>query len=248
MTSTTQAQSTRKTRYQTQTTVCTYHPAHLANSNPYNRGVVVSLFTGGAFFGAFFAGPAGDRLGRRWTIFLGSIIFIIGGVFQTAAQTIHWLWGGRAIAGLGVGFLVMIIPVYQGEIAHPSIRGRVTALQQFMLGIGSFIAGWLSYGTFSVPSSAAYRSMCSQSCPLLIVRTTTDQACSHSSVGNPDPPSRHPRRTHPLLPREPSLAHRPWPRRAGPTNTCKATLQRQHRGPMGQGRILPDRGSNRLRP
>lgn len=145
-----------------------------ADSKPHNRGVVVSLFTGGAFFGAFFAGPAGDRLGRRWTIFLGSIIFIIGGVFQTAAQTIHWMWGGRAIAGLGVGFLVMIIPVYQGEIAHPSIRGRVTALQQFMLGIGSFIAGWLSYGTFSIPSSAAYRSMCHHPYPLLIVRTTTN--------------------------------------------------------------------------
>ncbi|KAK7724203.1 hypothetical protein SLS64_000537 [Diaporthe eres] len=127
------------------------------NPSSVDTGVVVSLFTGGAFFGAFFAGPAGDRLGRRWTIFLGSIIFIIGGVFQTAAQTIHWMWGGRAIAGLGVGFLVMIIPVYQGEIAHPSIRGRVTALQQFMLGIGSFIAGWLSYGTYSIPSSAAYR-------------------------------------------------------------------------------------------
>lgn len=78
------------------------------------------------------------------------------------------MWGGRAIAGLGVGFLVMIIPVYQGEIAHPSIRGRVTALQQFMLGIGSFIAGWLSYGTYSIPSSAAYRSMCSQYHPLLV--------------------------------------------------------------------------------
>lgn len=122
-------------------------------------GVVVSLFTGGAFFGAMFAGPLGDYLGRRWTIFLGALIFIIGGTFQTAAQTIHWLWGGRAIAGLGVGFLVMIIPIYQGEIAHPSIRGRVTALQQFMLGIGSFVAGWLSYGTFPIKNSGAYRSM-----------------------------------------------------------------------------------------
>lgn len=120
-------------------------------------GVVVSLFTGGAFFGAMFAGPLGDYLGRRWTIFLGALIFIIGGSFQTAAQSIHWLWGGRAIAGLGVGFLVMIIPIYQGEIAHPSIRGRVTALQQFMLGIGSFVAGWLSYGTFPIKNSGAYR-------------------------------------------------------------------------------------------
>jgi MFS family permease len=124
-----------------------------------SSGVVVSLFTGGAFFGAMFAGPLGDYLGRRWTIFLGALIFIIGGSFQTAAQSIHWLWGGRAIAGLGVGFLVMIIPIYQGEIAHPSIRGRVTALQQFMLGIGSFVAGWLSYGTFPIKNSGAYRSI-----------------------------------------------------------------------------------------
>lgn len=37
---------------------------------------------------------------------------------------------------------------FRSEIAHPSIRGRVTALQQFMLGIGSFVAGWVSYGTY----------------------------------------------------------------------------------------------------
>lgn len=52
----------------------------------------------------------------------------------------------------------MIIPIFQGEIAHPSIRGRVTALQQFMLGIGSFVAGWLSYGTYSINNTGAFRS------------------------------------------------------------------------------------------
>ncbi|KAI1105120.1 general substrate transporter [Jackrogersella minutella] len=108
------------------------------------NGAVVSLFTGGAFFGAMFAGPAGDYLGRRLTIMLGAVIFLIGGAVQTAAQHLNYLYGGRAIAGLGVGFLTMIIR----EIAHPSIRGRVTGLQQFMLGIGSFIAGWVSWGCF----------------------------------------------------------------------------------------------------
>lgn len=29
-----------------------------------------------------------------------------------------------------------LAPLYQAEIAHPSIRGRLTTLQQFMLGIG----------------------------------------------------------------------------------------------------------------
>ena len=47
-----------------------------------------------------------------------------------------------------VGLLVMIIPPYQAELAQPSIRGRVTALQQFMLGVGALCAGWISYGTY----------------------------------------------------------------------------------------------------
>ncbi|KAI5310178.1 hypothetical protein KEM55_000811 [Ascosphaera atra] len=42
----------------------------------------------------------------------------------------------------------MIVPLYQAELAHPSIRGRVTALQQFMLGIGSLLAAWLGYACF----------------------------------------------------------------------------------------------------
>lgn len=42
----------------------------------------------------------------------------------------------------------MIIPLYQAELAHPSIRGLVTGLQQFMLGIGGVCGSWISYGTF----------------------------------------------------------------------------------------------------
>ncbi|KAI0842469.1 general substrate transporter [Hypoxylon sp. FL0890] len=123
--------------------------AALFKANAAQNGAVVSLFTGGAFFGAMFAGPAGDVFGRRLTILLGALLFLLGGAIQTAAQTIDYLYGGRAIAGLGVGFLTMIIPVYQSEIAHPSIRGRVTGLQQFMLGIGAFLAGWISWGCFT---------------------------------------------------------------------------------------------------
>ncbi|KAI0134562.1 MFS sugar transporter [Xylariales sp. AK1849] len=117
------------------------------NASPAENGAVVSLFTGGAFFGAMFAGPSGDYLGRRMTIFLGALIFIVGGSVQTAAETLSYLYAGRFFAGLGVGFLTMIIPLYQAEIAHPSIRGRVTALQQFMLGIGALMAGWITWGT-----------------------------------------------------------------------------------------------------
>lgn len=43
----------------------------------------------------------------------------------------------------------MMIPLYQAEICHPSIRGRVTALQQFMLGVGALCATWIGYGTYT---------------------------------------------------------------------------------------------------
>lgn len=118
------------------------------NPTSTQTGIVVSFFTGGAFCGAGLAGPAGDRLGRRWTIVIGSIVYLLGGALQTGAANLNMLWAGRWLAGVGVGFLVMIIPLYQSEIAHPSIRGTITSLQQFMLGIGAFVAGWISYGTF----------------------------------------------------------------------------------------------------
>lgn len=121
--------------------------AKFNNPSDAETGAVVAVFTGGAFFGAGFAGPTGDMLGRKVTILCGSIIFILGGCLQAGAQNLGFMYAGRAIAGLGVGFLVMIIPLYQAELAHPSIRGAVTALQQFMLGIGSLVATWTTFGT-----------------------------------------------------------------------------------------------------
>lgn len=84
---------------------------------------------------------------------MGALIFLLGGGLQTGAKTLSYLYAGRAIAGLGVGFLVMIIPLYQAELAHPSIRGRVTALQQFMLGVGALVASWVAFGAWDFPDT-----------------------------------------------------------------------------------------------
>lgn len=110
------------------------------NPKPNEIGAVVSVFTGGGFFGAFLAGPLADRVGRRLTIMIGALIFLLGGGLQTGAENLGYLYSGRAIAGFGIGILVMIVPLYQAEIAHPSIRGRITGLQQLMLGIGACVA------------------------------------------------------------------------------------------------------------
>jgi hypothetical protein len=71
-------------------------------------GTVVALFTGGCFVGAFLASFT-DPLGRRGTIMMACCIFIVGGIIQTAGVVIEMLYIGRLIAGIGVGFLTMIV-------------------------------------------------------------------------------------------------------------------------------------------
>jgi MFS family permease len=75
------------------------------NATEEETGAVVSVFTGGAFFGAIAAGFLADALGRRMTILTGSVVFTLGGALQTGAQDLSYLYSGRAIAGLGYASL-----------------------------------------------------------------------------------------------------------------------------------------------
>lgn len=62
-------------------------------------------------------GKIGDIIGRRKTILYGSIVFFVGGALQTFATGIPMMMVGRIVAGLGVGALSTIVPVYQSEIS-----------------------------------------------------------------------------------------------------------------------------------
>lgn len=43
----------------------------------------------------------------------------------------------------------MIIPIYQAEIAHRRIRGKITTLQQLFSALGQVTATWVSYGCYA---------------------------------------------------------------------------------------------------
>ena len=100
----------------------------------------------GAFVGCIPASLIADAFSRRFAIMVGAIVFIVGGTLQTAAANQGMMMAGRFFAGVGIGMLSMLAPLYQSEIAHPSIRGRLTTLQQFFLGIGALIASFVVYG------------------------------------------------------------------------------------------------------
>ncbi|CAK5266888.1 unnamed protein product [Mycena citricolor] len=119
-------------------------PLWLTNSNI--QGLVVSILVLGCLLGMVPVAWVADKFGRRHTIQLGALIYMLGGALQTGARNLGMMLAGRFFAGVGIGIMSDLAPLYQAEIAHPSIRGRLTTLQQFMLGIGAFTASWVTYG------------------------------------------------------------------------------------------------------
>lgn len=71
----------------------------------------------GAFISSLLVGRIGDVIGRRRTILYGSVVFFVGGALQTFAISMPMMMVGRIVAGLGVGALSTIVPVYQSEIS-----------------------------------------------------------------------------------------------------------------------------------
>ncbi|CAG7850836.1 High-affinity glucose transporter [Serendipita indica DSM 11827] len=120
-------------------------------------GAIVSTFAGGCFFGAAAAGWLATHIGRKRTIQTGALIGIFGCSLQTGARNVGFLIAGRFIAGLAIGCLSMIVPLYQSEISPPHMRGLLTGLTQWMIGLGFLVANWVGYGCQFLKNDGQWR-------------------------------------------------------------------------------------------
>ncbi|GLB10242.1 hypothetical protein AtubIFM57258_006644 [Aspergillus tubingensis] len=111
------------------------------------KGWFVSTLLISAWFGSLINGPIVDRLGRKLSINLAVVVFVIGSAIQCGAVNIPMLFAGRAIAGVAVGQLTMVVPLYISEVSIPEIRGGLVVLQQLSVTIGILISYWIDYGT-----------------------------------------------------------------------------------------------------
>ncbi|KAF2030420.1 general substrate transporter, partial [Setomelanomma holmii] len=92
--------------------------------NAYVSSNVVSLLTAVCFFSAVSAAFINERFGRRYSLMFYSVIFLIGAAIQTAAHhKIGMIYGRRVTAGLGIGGMSAITPVFVSENAPPAVRG-----------------------------------------------------------------------------------------------------------------------------
>jgi MFS family permease len=87
--------------------------------NESNTSLIVSILSCGTFFGALIAGDLADFIGRKWTVILGCLIYMIGCVIQMftgMGAPLGAIVSGRLIAGIGVGFESAVVILYMSEI------------------------------------------------------------------------------------------------------------------------------------
>lgn len=118
---------------------------------------MVAILEVGAFISSLIVGRVGDIIGRRKTILYGSIIFFVGGALQTFATGMGMMMAGRIIAGLGVGMLSTIVPVYQSEISPPHNRGKLACIEFSGNIIGYATSVWVDYFCGFIQSDFSWR-------------------------------------------------------------------------------------------
>uniref|UniRef100_A0A060T9Q9 ARAD1C39600p n=1 Tax=Blastobotrys adeninivorans TaxID=409370 RepID=A0A060T9Q9_BLAAD len=117
--------------------------------DPILQGLLTSILELGAWVGCLLNSYLADRFGRKNTVNIAVAFFCIGVIVQACSHggNYDYILGGRFVTGIGVGSLSMIVPLYNGELSPPEIRGSLVAIQQLSITFGIMVAYWITYGT-----------------------------------------------------------------------------------------------------
>ncbi|SNX86410.1 probable monosaccharide transporter [Melanopsichium pennsylvanicum] len=122
-----------------------------------DTSLVVSILSAGTFAGALAGAPISDICGRRWGMQVALVVFCAGVIMQMATTDLNVFIGGRVVAGIGVGILSTIVPMYQSETAPRWIRGAVVSGYQWAITIGLLCASLATNGTKNRDNTSAWR-------------------------------------------------------------------------------------------
>ncbi|KAJ1434764.1 Sugar/inositol transporter [Sesbania bispinosa] len=121
--------------------------------------VLVGILSIISLLGSLAGGKTSDAIGRKWTIGLAAVIFQTGGAVMALAPSFKVLMIGRLLAGVGIGFGVMIAPVYIAEISPAIARGSLTSFPEIFINLG-ILLGYISNYAFSrLPAHISWRIM-----------------------------------------------------------------------------------------
>jgi sugar porter (SP) family MFS transporter len=118
---------------------------HLWNLSGFSHGFTMASSLFGTIFGSLLAGFPAQKYGRKKTLQVIAIFFIIAAV--GCAFTSIWVFFifFRIIGGLAVGASSVIAPMYISEISPAGLRGRLAGSFQVMIVTGIVVAYLTNY-------------------------------------------------------------------------------------------------------
>lgn len=115
-------------------------------TDPIFHGVfIMSSALWGTVLGALFGNIPTDRLGRKTTLVLIGVLYLVSALGSALATDPYTFSVMRFIGGVGVGISSIAAPAYISEIAPAKYRGRLVALYQFQIVFGILIAFLSNY-------------------------------------------------------------------------------------------------------
>jgi sugar porter (SP) family MFS transporter len=112
---------------------------------PGRLGFTVASAVLGTVLGAMLAGIPGDRFGRRDSLRLLAIFYLISALGCALAWDWYSLLVFRFVGGLGIGGSSVLGPMYIAEIAPAKWRGRLVGFFQFNVVAGILVAYLSNY-------------------------------------------------------------------------------------------------------
>ena len=109
------------------------------------HGLIISGALIGTVIGVFTAGRPSDRWGRKPTLWLMAVLFLVSAV-GCAFTPFDATWGPhllgwfRFIGGLAIGGVSVVVPLYIVEVSPGSCRGRLVAMNQLNIVFGILIS------------------------------------------------------------------------------------------------------------
>jgi SP family arabinose:H+ symporter-like MFS transporter len=123
--------------------------------SPTTLGVTVSSALFGTIIGAMTAAIPGDKYGRRDSLRVMAVLYILSALGCAFALNWWMLVFSRVIGGLAIGGSSVLGPMYIAEIAPAKWRGRLVGLFQFNVVFGILAAYFSNYiiGLFTLGSA-----------------------------------------------------------------------------------------------
>ncbi|KAL5562622.1 hypothetical protein UlMin_032369 [Ulmus minor] len=112
-----------------------------------------------SLMGCAFAGRTSDWIGRRYTIVLAGVIFFAGALLMGFAFNYAFLMFGRFVAGIGVGYALVIAPVYTAELSPASSRGFLSSFPEVFINVGILLGYVSNYAFSKLPLQLGWRFM-----------------------------------------------------------------------------------------